>query len=69
MDNLVSQAKKVNLSEYRRIENRWAKALKYGQKVTVSIDIHYDAGGVRPISFVVSYTIDGVRHRKVIKNQ
>ena len=68
LDNLVSQAKNVNLSEYRRIENRWAKALKNGQKVTVSIDIHYNAGGVRPISFVVSYTIDGVRHRKVIKN-
>lgn len=69
LDNLVSQAENVNKREYRKIEERWAKALKNGQKVTVNIDIHYDGGGVRPSSFDVTYTIDGVQHKEKIRNQ
>ena len=69
LDNLVSQAENVNKREYRKIEERWAKALKNGQKVTVNIDIHYDGGGVRPSSFDVTYTIDGVQHKQKIRNQ
>ena len=68
MDNLVTQAKNVNLSEYKAIENQWASALKNGQKVTVNIDIHYDKGGVRPSSFDVSYTIDGKHYFEIINN-
>ena len=60
LDNLVSQAKKVNLSEYKVIENQWANALKKGQKVTVDINVNYLPGVERPISFDVFYTIDGV---------
>jgi hypothetical protein len=69
LDNLVSQAENVNLSEYKKIENQWAKALENGQKVRVSIDIHYDQGDVRPSSFDVSYTIDGKRYNRKISNQ
>ena len=68
LDNLVSQAKNVNLSEYRVIENHWASALKNGQKVRVNIDVHYDQGGVRPSSFDVSYTIDDVYYYHEISN-
>jgi len=68
LDNLVSQAKNVNLSEFKVIENQWAKALENGQKVTVDIDINYDAGGIRPISFDVSYTIDDVYYYQKIYN-
>ena len=68
LDNLVSQAKNVNLSEYKVIENQWAKALENGQKVTVDININYDVGGIRPISFDVSYKIDGVRYFQKINN-
>lgn len=61
LDNLVSQAKNVNLSEYKVIENQWAKALKSGQKVSnVNIDIHYANGGARPTSFDISYKIDNI---------
>ena len=60
LDNVVSQAKKVNLSEYKVIENQWAKALKKGQKVTVDINVNYLPGVERPISFDVFYTINGV---------
>ena len=68
MDNLVSQAKNVNMSEYKVIENQWAAALKNGQKVSVKIDIKYDAGNSRPTSFSVIYEIDGVRSRQIIMN-
>ena len=60
LDNLVSQAQQVNLSEYKKIENQWAKALEEGQHVTVEIDIHYDVGNTRPTSFEVFYTIDDI---------
>ena len=60
LDNVVSQAKKVNLSEYKVIENQWAKALKKSQKVTVDINVNYLPGVERPISFDVFYTINGV---------
>ena len=68
LDNLVSQAKNVNMSEYKVIENQWAAALKNGQKVSVKIDIKYDTGNSRPTSFSVVYEIDGVRSRQVILN-
>ncbi|EUJ29309.1 hypothetical protein LMUR_04263 [Listeria grayi FSL F6-1183] len=32
MDNLVSQAKKVNLKHYKNLEDTWAKAIKEGKK-------------------------------------
>ena len=56
------------MSEFKVIENQWAKALENGQKVTVDIDINYDAGGIRPISFDVSYTIDDVYYYQKIYN-
>ncbi|WP_324603462.1 DNA/RNA non-specific endonuclease [Listeria grayi] len=32
LDNLVSQAKKVNLKHYKNLEDTWAKAIKEGKK-------------------------------------
>ena len=68
LDNLVSQAQKVNLSDYKVLENKWAKALEEGKPVNVDIKINYDVGSVRPNSFVVKYTIDGVPFKKKITN-
>ena len=60
LDNLVTQAKHVNLSEYKKLENQWARAIKNNQKVSVEIKINYDAqGDGRPVSFKIKYTIDG----------
>ena len=58
-DNIVSQSQNVNLSQYKKIENQWAKAISEGKEVTVNIDIKYDGDGFRPIEFNVEYTIDG----------
>lgn len=68
LDNLVSQARRVNLSDFKVIENEWANALKNKQRVTVDIDINYSSPDSRPISFDVSYTIDDVPFFKYIEN-
>jgi len=39
LDNLVSQAKDVNLKEYRRIERDWADALKSNPPKKVEVDV------------------------------
>ncbi|MFS9270452.1 DNA/RNA non-specific endonuclease [Streptococcus infantis] len=70
LDNLVSQAKDVNLKEYRRIERDWADALKSNppKKVEVDIKINYDGSSMRPTSFEVVYSIDGEVRTEIIKN-
>lgn len=68
LDNLVSQAKEVNLSKYKIIENDWADALKEGKSVSVDISVDYIKGTSRPISFSVSYTIDGEDFFEFITN-
>ncbi|OPX41836.1 putative ribonuclease YeeF [Ruminiclostridium hungatei] len=59
LDNLVSQLSEVNLSEYKKLENQWEAAIKDGLEVTVIIDIVYEGGGLRPLKFLIMYTIDG----------
>jgi len=59
LDNLVSQTSKINLSEFKKVENSWAEALSKNQKVTVDIEIKYNGTDVRPTEFRVRWTIDG----------
>jgi len=68
LDNLVSQAKNVNRSEYRKLERSWQEALKNGQNVKVNISISYSAESMRPESFLVNYWIDGKYGCKNILN-
>ena len=70
LDNLVSQAKDINLKEYRRIERDWADALKSNppKKVEVDIKINYDGSSMRPTSFEVNYKIDGIEYFEEIPN-
>ena len=68
IDNLVSQSSSVNLSEYKKIENQWAKAISEGKKVTTNVEILYDGDSLRPKGFKVKYTIDGVAYSKRILN-
>lgn len=68
LDNLVSQAKKVNLKHYKRLEDAWARAIKEGKKVSVDIKIHYEEGSLRPKSFEVEYEIDENAYKKIIRN-
>ena len=68
MDNLVSQSAIVNLSEYKKIENVWAKALNAGKKVSVDIRVQYGENSMRPSAFIINYTIDGINNKKIIEN-
>lgn len=69
IDNLVSQSAVVNLSEYKKLENCWSKALKKGKKVSVDIQIQYEGDSVRPSSLEVIYAIGTAKPVKItIKN-
>lgn len=59
LDNMVSQSQHVNLSDYRKIENIWAQAIKQGKEVAVNVEVRYDRNGLRPTEFIVEYIIDG----------
>lgn len=49
----------MNLSQYKKIENQWAKAIDDGKKVTTKIEVKYQGNSLRPSEFNVEYTIDG----------
>ena len=68
IDNLVSQSSGVNLGEYKKIENQWAKAIADGKKVTTNVEVVYDGDSLRPKLFKVRYTIDGKPYSKRIIN-
>ena len=70
MDSLVSQLPEVNLSSYKVIENKWAKALEppNPKKVTVDVRVVNDPVTGRPIRFEAKWTIDGKPFRDEISN-
>ncbi|EWS76922.1 DNA/RNA non-specific endonuclease [Xylella taiwanensis] len=52
--NLVPQAKILNRSDWKEMENMFRQALQDGKSVNVNIDVYYPVnGGVRPNKFVV----------------
>ena len=60
LDNLVSQSSNVNLSKYKKLENKWAKAIGEGKEVKVNVEINYNSDDLRPSGFDVQFTVDGV---------
>lgn len=68
LDNLVSQAGRLNLSEFKKLENHWAKSKELGKKVKLEIDIIYKGNNTRPSSFNVKYKIDGKPYEKILIN-
>lgn len=68
VDNVVSQSSKVNQSQYKKVENQWAKAISEGKKVEVNVKIDYTGSGTRPVGFDVNYSIEGELFSTYIKN-
>ena len=70
IDNLVSQLSDVNLKQYKKLEEKWALALKDipPKKVTVDVDINYSGENMRPDKFIINYTIDGKPGSAKFKN-
>lgn len=64
--NLVPMDGNLNKSEWKKMENSWADALKDGRQVNVKIEPVYTGNSKRPDSFNVTYSIDG--GRPVIKD-
>jgi hypothetical protein len=69
LDNLVSQASNVNLSQYKVLENQWATAIKEGKHVKVNVELEYNSViRTRPSGFKIEYEIDGVLHYETLLN-
>lgn len=64
--NIVPMNSNLNRSEWKKMENLWAKALKDNKEVDVRIEPIYSGNSERPVKFNVRYTIEG--QRPVIKN-
>ncbi|MCW7763769.1 DNA/RNA non-specific endonuclease [Photorhabdus luminescens] len=55
--NIVPMDGNLNKSAWKKMENKWANALKNDHQVQVKIDISYKDKGTRPDSFSVTYQI------------
>ncbi|MCQ4317772.1 hemagglutinin repeat-containing protein [Stutzerimonas zhaodongensis] len=59
--NLLPMNGNLNKGAWKKMENKWADALKQGQAVYVKIEPVYSGSGARPDRFSVQYSIDGGR--------
>lgn len=61
----------LNKGAWKRMENKWALALKGNppKKVNVSIDAIYEGNDKRPTSFDVFFDIDGEEEFLSMKNK
>ena len=57
----------LNRGVWKKLENRWAKALRKGKTVKVKIEPIYEGTDIRPNKFDISYSIDnkGVFYREL----
>lgn len=67
--NHFAQDRNFNRSDYSKLENAWARALRAGHTVQVSISSEYEGSSQRPSAIVVSYWIGGVRRRQRFPNE
>ncbi|WP_342352547.1 DNA/RNA non-specific endonuclease [Frischella perrara] len=56
--NFLPMNSNLNRSLWKKLENRWAKALRKGKTVKVKIEPLYEGTDIRPNRFRVSYSID-----------
>jgi Phage portal protein/DNA/RNA non-specific endonuclease len=66
--NHFAQDGKINLRDYRKLENEWQRALKKGKKVEVDITLKYKDRSARPDFLEVKYKINGKPNQKIIPN-
>ncbi|RIX50803.1 DNA-binding protein [Paenibacillus nanensis] len=72
IDNLVPMNSQINEAggKWHQMEKEWASALERNGDVVVKIKPQYTGNSARPDSFIVEYSIDGGRKKKVtILNQ
>ena len=72
LDNLVPMNSQLNRSggKWYNMEQDWASTLKEGKEVKVKIEPVYEGDNLRPISFEIEYTIEGMKTKFIeILNQ
>jgi HK97 family phage portal protein len=68
-ENHFAQAARINRGKYRRLENKWKRALKRGKEVEVEITPRYSSSSKRPDSLDIVYKINGKIRTKKIPNK
>ena len=66
--NHYAQERGFNRGGYRALEDTWAKELKVGKRVSVTIDPEYQGLSRRPSHIVVTWTINGQTRTKRFEN-
>lgn len=59
--NTVPMDANLNRGAWKKMENKWADALKNGHQVQVKIDVSYKDNGARPDHFSVTYQVGNER--------
>ncbi len=57
LENMVAENSFINRSQFKRLENAWARDLEAGNRVFVDIEPYYEVGGQRPTHIAGSYTV------------
>ena len=68
-ENHFPQNSTINRSDYRKLENKWKRAAKRGDKVDVVIVPKYNGPSKRPDSLEITYTINGRPSFREITNK
>lgn len=68
LENLVPMDGKLNKGDYAKLEDTLAEAVKGGADVRMKVEPVYSGDSNRPDAFRVSYTIDGVKKKRVFEN-
>lgn len=67
-ENHIAQDANINRGRYRKLENKWDRALGKGKTVDVEVTPKYTGSSKRPDSLDVKYKIDGMPHETSIPN-
>ena len=57
LENMVAENSFINRSQFKRLENAWARDLEAGNRVLVDIEPYYEVDGQRPTHITGSYTV------------
>lgn len=66
--NMYPMVDKLNLGEWKRMENSWADAMVAGKDVKVEVRAIFEGESARPSKFEVDYWIDGIKETKPFNN-
>lgn len=67
--NLLPMDANLNKGAWKKMENKWADALKEGKQVDMEVKPKYIGDSTRPSEFIVRQSIDGVKSSHSFKNQ